>query len=166
MIVSSEYPPNLIGGLGTHVSELAKGLGRSGCQVNVLAPAVGKTAVDTTSQNVTANLISINDIINDPGLTKYVEKVAAFNQRAVIFGRALMARDSQRPDVIHCHDWLGFSTAYQLGRIFSIPVVATIHLLYEPIFKRWGQEIPGEIIREERNLCQDADRLISVSQSM
>ena len=39
LIITSEYPPEIVGGLGTHVYELAEGLGRLGCEVTVLAPS-------------------------------------------------------------------------------------------------------------------------------
>src|ERR1051326_6268114 len=54
LIITSEYPPEMVGGLGTHVFELAKGLGRLGSQVTVLSPSKFKRII-RNDENVTVH---------------------------------------------------------------------------------------------------------------
>ena len=170
LILSSEYPPSIIGGLGTHVSELATGLGRAGCQVTLVALTTHKPEVVRDS-NVTAHLIprsSTSDVLAKrnahvhPGMVE----VMSFNADLVKLGLSLFDRNLCDPDLIHCHDWLTYPAADELRRSLNVPVVSTVHVLNYPIFGYWGFNVPEEIVDIERELCRNSDGLITVSESM
>jgi alpha-maltose-1-phosphate synthase len=161
LMITSEYPPVLLGGLGTHVFELTEGLRRLGCDITVVAPTKGETAhhVDT---NLSVHYVSMADSLNQ---TSLVKAVVHSNRDCLRYGLDLIPTLKTRPDVIHCHDWLSFPAAQQLGRRFDIPVVGTVHLLYSSN-KLWGESIDREIFRIEKELCQQPEAVITVSESM
>ena len=165
MIFSPEYPPNAVGGLGTHVFELATGLGCAGCRVNILTPTLEASSRHTAG-NVTVHQISMSNIPYDSSRTGMEKFFQVCHNRALLYGKTLISRYGYGPDLIHCHDWTSFSAAYQLGQMFKIPVVGTVHLLYKPLRRWWGEPIFDESVRKEESLCRQSDTLITVSQLM
>lgn len=164
MIVTPEYPPYMVGGLGTHVFELTKGLSEQGCPVTVLAPTTEAEEV-TTQASATIHHIHLDKTLFKPSITAVADRVRSSNELFARYGRALIER-GERPDLIHCHDWHSFPAARQLGQMFGIPVVATLHLLNYPLQNRWGSRIPPGLREMEGFLCREADSLITVSDSM
>jgi glycosyltransferase involved in cell wall biosynthesis len=163
LMVSPEYPPYMVeGGLGTHVSELAQGLARAGCDVSVLAPSNGDS-VTHRAENVSVHLVSLKGIDGAPTVAKLIGEITRL---ASDFGRRLLAAGDARPDVIHCHDWTSIEAARGLGSVLDVPVVGTVHLLQHPLNKRWGMEMSPEVVEQESRLCREADALITVSRSM
>jgi glycosyltransferase involved in cell wall biosynthesis len=164
-ILTSEYPPEMVGGLGTHVFELAKGLGRLGCHVEVFAPSkFGRTLHD--GPDVTVHFFS-ND--TDPSASAFPADIQWFidlNKNFIRHASKLAVSQGTQPDVIHCHDWLNFPAAYQLGKLLKCPVISTVHLLQNPIVKWWGDSPRPEIVKQERDLCLKSDAVITVSRSM
>jgi glycosyltransferase involved in cell wall biosynthesis len=163
LMVSPEFPPYLTeGGLGTHVSELANGLSRNECDVTVLAPTIGASESHRQA-NITVHLISLAGLAGASSVHELVKGLANY---ASDFGRRLIAEQRERPDIIHCHDWTSISAARELGKTFGTPVVGTVHLLQEPLYRWWASTPSPEVVEQERKLCCAADALISVSQSM
>jgi starch synthase len=165
LIITSEYPPELVGGLGTHVYELANGLGHFGCQVTVLAPSqFAKTMV--VRPNVTVHFFNRSGDTHGAPSSAGMQRFSELNKTCVLYARQLIKKNGLRPDIIHCHDWLSFRAARELGRLFRIPLIGTVHLLQNPVAKWWGERLRVEVIEEERDLCCGADGLITVSHSM
>jgi glycosyltransferase involved in cell wall biosynthesis len=162
-IVSPEFPPYMTeGGLGTHVSELAQGLTRRGCLVTVLAPTLGPSASHRQG-GITVQLISLAGLAGDPSLANFIREVSNY---AAAYGRRLVAEQDALPDIIHCHDWTSIAAACELSEVFGRPLVATAHLLQDPLYTLWGAAMQPEIVAQERSLCRDADAVITVSRSM
>ncbi|MDQ1522961.1 MAG: alpha-maltose-phosphate synthase [Pyrinomonadaceae bacterium] len=163
LMVSPEYPPYMVeGGLGTHVSELAQGLARAGCEVTVLAPTVGESVTHRHGR-IVVQLISLAGVAGNPSVEKFIGEITNY---ASAFGRRMLAEGGARADIIHCHDWTSISAACELGRVLELPVVGTVHLLQHPLFAWWGVAAKPEIVKQERALCREADALITVSHSM
>lgn len=163
MILSLEYSPKVSGGVGTHVMELSRGLSQAGHQATVVAYTPGR-ATSLSDANLRVHMISASA----SGLERrsMVQTILAFNRDLVNFGRNLIAETGQRPDLINYHNWTTWPAAYELGRIFGIPTLGTIHFLSEPTERWWGQTPDPEIIAQEKDLFNKADRFIIVSQSM
>lgn len=169
MLITSEYPPETLGGLGSHVSDLATGLARSGCRVSVLAFTRGKPAIEKEGN------IAVHRIPQGHGThtrkvvsreATIVEQVLAINEDFLAYAENLTATPGERPDVIHCHDWFGFPVARALRDTHQIPVVGTVHLLNHPFRSWWGQVTEDELIEQEREFCRHSNALIGVSHSM
>src|SRR6266436_2199631 len=165
LIITSEYPPEIVGGLGTHVYELAEGLGRLGCEVTVLAPSQFARAMVAES-NVAVHFFNRTSTTPGAFSSGKMQWFIDLNKNCVLYASQLLKKQIQRPDIIHCHDWQGFPAAHQLGRLFKIPVIGTVHLLQNPAAKWWGENPLPEIAKQERTLCRGADALITVSHSM
>jgi glycosyltransferase involved in cell wall biosynthesis len=166
MILSLEYSPKLSGGVGTHVLEMSRGLGRLGHQVTVLAFTPGQAST-LREPNVTVRMVPRSDInYTDKAQLSMVQGILAFNRDLVDLGRTLIADLGQRPDIINYHNWTTFPAAYQLGQIFGLPILGTIHFLSEPTERWWGLTPDPEIVEQERDLFRKADAFIMVSQSM
>jgi glycosyltransferase involved in cell wall biosynthesis len=162
LMLSSEYPPRFVGGLGTHVLELTKGLVREGCRVTVLSPSEDEP--DTLHEpNLSVHWFSMRDCLS---LGSLLQVVNASNDTCFRYALNLLAGEKEQPSVIHCHDWLSFPAAQKLGRLLGVPVVATMHLLYSPTNYWTGEEVDSNIEQVEREMCRQGAALIAVSRAM
>ncbi|HEV2800649.1 MAG TPA: glycosyltransferase family 4 protein [Pyrinomonadaceae bacterium] len=163
LMVSPEYPPYMVeGGLGTHVSELAQGLARAGCEVTVLAPSNGDSVTHRDGA-VEVHLISLKGITGTPSVPKFIGEITRY---ASDFGGRMLAEGQTLPDVIHCHDWTSIKAARELGKVLDVPVVGTVHLLQHPLYAWCGAQMSPEVVEQESYLCRKADALITVSRAM
>jgi starch synthase len=166
MILSTEYTPEVSGGVGTYVLELSKGLANAGCQVCVLAFNPGKPKT-LQKPNLTVYLLTPST-----GSFSQAEKhsmagsILAFTGDLTRQGRAVIEKDGWVPDIIQCYSWLTFQAAQELGQKFGIPVLSVIQYVSEPLEKWWGQAPDREIIRQEELLFRDGKMFITVSRSM
>lgn len=165
LIISSEYPPEGVGGLGTHVFELTKGLSRANCDVTVFAPSDFETKI-YREPNITVHMVGGRASKPIQGVPSWRLKFNRLNSLCVSYASKLLTSSISRPDIIHCHEWHGFPAAKQLRQMFKIPVIGTVHLLQHPVQSWWGVETPLEIVNQERQFCRSADALITVSESM
>lgn len=121
LVLSWEYPPNIVGGLGRHVADLVPALVQQGVEVHVVTP----------------RLAGGENVERSPGLTVYrVDPPASVapdfytgawqtNQRL----RAVAADlcQSQSIQLLHNHDWLTAFAANALKQNFKLPLLSTIH---------------------------------------
>ncbi|GAA4590010.1 glycogen(starch) synthase [Actinoplanes octamycinicus] len=165
LLLSWEYPPLLVGGLGRHVHALAGALAAAGHEVTVVtrqapgAPPVEhvegvrviRAAEDPPAVDVTGgNLL---------GWT------LAFNH--ALTRAALRAARGHRYDLVHAHDWLVAHTAVTLRDHLDVPLVATIHATESGRHQGWLPAAHNRTIDDvERWLCAEADRVIVCSEYM
>lgn len=167
MIITPDYLPEPWSGLGTHVSELATGIGEQGYQVNVVAYSPHKVST-YQHLNVTVHFVSSSEASTKPLTTHWFHSM---NESLISQSRYLIDECHWRPDVVHCHDWLSFPAAYVIGKLYNIPIVGTVHLL-QAEERRLGEqpnidtEMQAEITKQERALCTKTDGLITVSMFM
>ena len=159
---TTEYPPKVIGGLSTHVSELTNGLSGLGCEITILSPAHGEPGIHH-QPNVTIHRIQIPPILIEGSFAK---AVILSNKHFSSYAQALIEEQKNPPAIIHCHDWMTYLAASEVGQNLGIPVIATVHLLYEPTHRWGGDEPDDEIVQIERSLCQQTRAIITVSHSM
>jgi glycosyltransferase involved in cell wall biosynthesis len=69
-------------------------------------------------------------------------------------------------DVVHVHDWFLGNVGRELRDRLSAPLVTTLHLLYGPLFPRWGQRLGAEVAQAEGELCRASDLVVTVSRAM
>jgi len=119
-MLSWEYPPNLVGGLGRHVNGLAQALSDLGVHVTVLTGAKGEGHVtdDGAVKVVWSGLPTV-------WARSFVENIHHLNYALV---RDAIALHSEAAfDLIHAHDWSVAFAAASLKHGFRLPLVATIH---------------------------------------
>jgi glycogen(starch) synthase len=174
-MVSWEYPPVVIGGLGRHVHHLATALAEEGHEVVVLSRRPSGTdpsthpSTDETSEGVRVIAAAQDPHEFDFG-TDMMAWTLAMGHAMVRAGLGLKSRhtgNSWRPDVVHAHDWLVAHPAIALAEHFDVPLVSTIHATEAGRHSGW---VAGKISRQvhavESWLVRESDYLIACSASM
>jgi glycogen(starch) synthase len=177
LLLSWEYPPVVIGGLGRHVHHLATALAEAGHEVVVLSRRPFGT--DPSSHPSTDDLsegVRVVAAAQDPHEfefgTDMMAWTLAMGHSMVRAGLALRSRERRsskpwRPDVVHAHDWLVAHPAIALAEYFDVPLVSTIHATEAGRHSGW---VAGSISRQvhavESWLVRESDALITCSASM
>src|SRR5256885_6012970 len=124
-MLSWEYPPVMVGGLGRHVHALATSLAAAGHEVTV----VTRGAVDAPLDEVREGVRVVRAPEDPPtfplATPSLLAWTMAFNHSLTRAALHACATDSY--DLIHAHDWLVTHTAVTLRDHLGIPMVATIH---------------------------------------
>ena len=130
LMLSWEYPPVLVGGLGRHVHALATALVAEGHDVTVVTRYGPQPDGSPSALDETVDGVRILRAPDDPPLFPFsnstlIQWTLAFNHALTRAG--LTAARTQDFDVIHAHDWLVTHAAVTLKHHLDLPLVATIH---------------------------------------
>lgn len=121
-MLSSEYPPNMVGGLGQHVDNLAPALAARGVDVHVVTPRDrGGESVEIPSAGVTIYRV------DTPPRTGELLMDTQLANRELARVAEVLAESLGGFDLIHAHDWLVAYAAVRLKHQWKLPLVATIH---------------------------------------
>jgi len=174
LMVSWEYPPVVVGGLGRHVHHLATALVEAGHEVVVLSRR--PTGTDPSSHPSTDEIaegVRVVAAAQDPHEfdfgTDMMAWVLAMGHAMVRTGLGIKNTRGKpwRPDVVHAHDWLVAHPAIALAEFFDVPLVSTIHATEAGRHSGW---VSGAISRQvhavESWLVHESDLLITCSASM
>jgi alpha-maltose-1-phosphate synthase len=149
-LLSREYPPEVYGGAGVHVSELVRSLRKQKVDVRVRAFGMPRDETDVTSYLVPADLANANPALATLGVDLQ------------------MARDVEGADVVHSHTWYANAAGHVASLLYGIPHVVTAHSL-EPL-RPWKAEQLGGGYRLsswlEKTAFEGAAKVIAVSDGM
>lgn len=165
LMLSWEYPPHVIGGLGNHVSALIPALARQGVEVHLVTPRwAGGEPVETLPGNTGKAIIHRVD----PPIARignFFADVQQTNLNLEEVGIRLIRELGI--DLIHVHDWLVAFAGASLKRIRKIPLLATIHATERGRNGGflWG-DMQNAINGTEWWLCYEAWRVIACSRYM
>lgn len=173
LLVSWEYPPVVIGGLGRHVHHLATELAAAGREVVVLSrqPTGTDPATHPSTDSVSEG-VRVVAAAQDPHEFTFSDDMMAWTlamgHAMLRAGMAIKNRGRPwRPDVVHAHDWLVAHPAIALAEFYDVPMVSTIHATEAGRHSGW---VSGPISRQvhavESWLVRDSDSLIACSHSM
>lgn len=174
LVVSWEYPPVVVGGLGRHVHQLSVALAASGHDVVVLTRRpTGSDALSHPSTDVVAEGVRVIAAAEDPPAFDFSDDMMAWTlamgHSMIRAGLRIRSRDGEawRPDVVHAHDWLVAHPAIALAEFFDVPLVATVHATEAGRHSGW---VSGTINRQVHSvewwLARESDALITCSASM
>ena len=164
LIVAMEYTPNVSGGVGTYVFELARGLARSACAVTVLAYSPGEAQV-LQEPGLEVHLIPPRrETFANVSGASLVRGIVSFNDDLVQYAEPHLA--AWRPDIVHFHQWHARAAACRIAERCGVPVLGTSHHLTEPTERWWGQAPDPEIIAQEKRFYDGSTHVITVSESM
>jgi starch synthase len=148
-LLSREYPPEIYGGAGVHVTELVRALRRD-IDVTVRAFGADRDAPDTFSYGVPSELASANPAIGTLGTD------------------LRMAQDCGGADLVHSHTWYANGAGHLASLLHGIPHVVTAHSL-EPL-RPWKAEQLGGGYRVsswiEKTAFEAASAVVAVSGGM
>ena len=114
-LFSSEYPPHVYGGLGTHVGEITAAMnGRA--EFDLFVPAKGDYATDAAP-------IRVREVPVAPAANN-VELWLNYCDAAL----HLAEQNPPNVDVIHCHDWMTVLAGIKLRSVLGKPLVYNVHL--------------------------------------
>ncbi|MGH3713802.1 MAG: glycosyltransferase family 4 protein [Micromonosporaceae bacterium] len=141
LMLSWEYPPVMVGGLGRHVHALATSLAAAGHQVTVVTRHGDGAPLEEDLEGV-----RVIRAPEDPPLFPLTNSTLlawtmAFNH--ALTRAALDAGGTY--DVVHAHDWLVTHAAVTLKHALGVPLVATVHATEAGRHSGW--------LPEETNRC-------------
>jgi glycogen(starch) synthase len=170
LMVSWEYPPVVVGGLGRHVYQLATALAADGHDVVVLSRQPSDT--DPASHPTTDERhegVRVIAAAHDPHEFDFGSDMMAWTMAMghTMIRAGMRLHGDWTPDVVHAHDWLVAHPAVALAELFDVPMVSTVHATEAGRHSGW---VSGAISRQvhavESWLARESDSLIACSHSM
>ncbi len=161
LMLSWEYPPHVVGGLGKHVTELLPALSRQGVEVHLITPDWASGAEREEADE--------RIVIHRAPTPVAVDKLDFYanTKRANAPLREVAKRviECEGPfDVIHAHDWLVGFAAAEVKHEERLPLLVTIHAT------EWGRsrgslhsKLQRAIHDAEWRLTYEAWRVITTS---
>ncbi|RLK49570.1 glycogen synthase [Microbacterium telephonicum] len=148
-IVTKEYPPEVYGGAGVHVTELVKAL-RTDLEVQVRAFGAERDETDTTAYRTPAELEAANAAIQTLGTDLEI------------------VGDVAGADVVHSHTWYANFAGHLASLLHGIPHVITAHSL-EPLRPWKAEQLGGGYAVSsyiEKTAYEGAAAIVAVSEGM
>lgn len=171
LMLSWEYPPVVVGGLGRHVHALARHLTGLGHEVVVLCrQEAGTDALTHPTTDTVVEGVRVVRVAEDPTHLLFEHDLVAWTlamgHAMIRAGLALLDR-GWRPDVVHAHDWLVTHPAITLAEHTGVPLVATVHATEAGRHSGWlSQRLNQQVHSVEWWLANRADKLITCSAAM
>lgn len=170
LMLSWEYPPVVVGGLGRHVHALATKLAEQGHEVVVLCRReAGTDATTHPSTDGCVQGVRVLSVAEDPPHLAFENDLVAWT---LGMGHAMVRAGQQllgtwTPDVVHAHDWLVTHPAIALSEHAGAPLVATIHATEAGRHSGWlSHSLNQQVHSVEWWLANRADALIACSTAM
>jgi starch synthase len=153
-MVTKEYPPEIYGGAGVHVTELVRALRSGGAggplEVQVRAFGAARDEPDTTSYRVPTELAAANAAVQTLGTDLEI------------------VGDVAGADVVHSHTWYANFAGHLASLLHGIPHVLTAHSL-EPLRPWKAEQLGGGYAVSswvERVAYEHAAAIVAVSEGM
>jgi len=167
LMISWEFPPNVIGGIGRHVAELTPELGG-------LATDDGPITIDVLTLNYTGGAheeqvtpyVRVHRIDMPPMDPRDLYNSVIANNTAFI-EKANALWQQQPYDLIHIHDWLTGMAGILLKHRWKTPLIATIHATERGRHQGFvPSNTSAQIDQLEWRICFEAWRIIVCSDYM
>ena len=148
-IVTKEYPPEIYGGAGVHVTELVKAL-RESIEVQVRAFGAERDEAGTTAYGVPEELSRANAALQTLGTDLEI------------------VTDVAGADVVHSHTWYANFAGHLASLLHGIPHIVTAHSL-EPLRPWKAEQLGGGYAVSsyiEKTAYEGAAAIVAVSEGM
>ena len=123
LILSWEYPPRIVGGLGKHVHRLSLALAEAGHTVHVVTRDHPDAPAEEDVDGV--HVVRVGEYPPVVPFEELLPWVMQFN--VGVFERATRILLEEEVDLVHAHDWLVGYAAAGVKNLFDLPLVSTIH---------------------------------------
>lgn len=167
LIITWEYPPYVVGGLGKHVAGLVPALDGmpmpdGPLEIDVLTTRFADgEAVEQSSPHVTIHRVAVPPL----DVLDLYNSVVANNAVLIAYASELA---KQHPyDLIHIHDWLVGEAGITLKHRWKTPLLATLHATERGRHQGYiSSHTSAQIDQMDWRICFDAWRVIVCSQYM
>jgi glycogen synthase len=171
LVLSWEYPPVIVGGLGRHVHALARELAVAGHDVVVLCrQPTGTHAGTHPTADEAVDGLRVLRVAEDPPHLEFGERTLlawALGLGHAMVRAALTRLRGWRADVVHAHDWIVAHAAIGLADALDVPLVATIHATEAGRRGGWlTTSLSRQVHSVEWWLARRADALVTCSAAM
>jgi glycogen(starch) synthase len=171
-----EYPPQLVGGLGTYAEYISQEFVDIGHDVSVFTLNNNGLKTREIMKGVEVHRPQISDasnvwpffVVDD--LKKWGTNIRLFNDifiynilSATKFINGLIGKEKYNFDVVCVHDWLSSVAGLVIKNETKIPVVFHVHSTEWGRSGGQGSEVVSHL---ERAMAQNADKIITVSYAM
>ncbi|MNI07651.1 Glycogen synthase [compost metagenome] len=163
LMLAWEYPPRVIGGLAHAVCHLSRHLALAGLEIHVITCYVPEAPPYEIIDNVHIHRVPVLQSLTP---VHFLDWMFQMNLAFIDYGLKL-AEQGHYFDLVHAHDWLVYYCAIALREEWNIPLVATIHATeFGRNLGSLDTQLQQSIHQIESKLVQEADRIITCSQSM
>lgn len=160
LLLSWEYPPNVVGGLSRHVIGLAVQLAKQGHEVHVMTARNEDLPSYERADGVHVHRVRP---INDQD-ENFLSWIGGLNLSMAFKGEQLA--EEIHFDLIHAHDWLVGSAAIVLKEVLGLPLLTTIHATEHGRNNGIYTDIQKFIHEREEMLIAASEQLIVCSDYM
>jgi glycogen(starch) synthase len=165
LMLSWEYPPVIVGGLGRHVHALSTALAAAGHEVTVVTRHAPDAPLEELHEGVRVVRAPEDPPLFPLSTPTLLAWTMAFNH--ALTRAALHAGATETFDVIHAHDWLVTHTAVTMKQHLGVPLVATIHATEAGRHQGWLPEDTNRCIHSvEWWLVREAAKVLACSEYM
>jgi glycogen synthase len=165
LMLSWEYPPVVVGGLGRHVHALATALAAAGHRVTVVTRHAPEAPLEEVREGVRVVRAPEDPPLFPLATPTLLAWTMAFNHS--LTRAALHAAATDSYDLIHAHDWLVTHTAVTLRDHLGVPLIATIHATEAGRHQGWLPDEMNKCIHSvEWWLAHEASRVLVCSEYM
>lgn len=174
---SWEFPPKIVGGLGTFVTELSAAQVRMGNEVTVFTMNYGNKLITVDNYrgvevhrpkipnfSTTLYLFADNELRQWGDGFKFFADVVSYNiLSASKLIHLLVGKDGRVFEIVHSHDWLGIMAGISVKEALNLPLIFHIHSTEKGRTMGRGSRIIEDI---EYKGGEIADCIITVSEAM
>ncbi len=171
-----EYPPRLVGGLGTYAANICPAILELGHDISVFTMNDGTLKTREVLKGIDVNRPMLADgsnilpIFVTEDLRRWGTGIKFFNDvliynilSATKFVNDLIRKEGYKFDIICAHDWLSAMAGIMIKQETDLPFVFHFHST------EWGRSLGGgseTVIHIEKTAAEVADRIITVSYPM
>src|SRR3989442_723405 len=123
LILSWEYPPRIVGGLGKHVHRLLTAAAKAGHTVHVVTREHPRAPAEEEVDG--GHALRVGEYPPVVPFDELIPWVLQFN--VGVLERATKVLLEEEVDLVHAHDWLVAYGAAGIKNLFDLPLVSTIH---------------------------------------
>ncbi len=160
LLLTWEYPPNIVGGLARHVYGLSRSLAKDQCEVYVITAKHPNSADYEVVDQV--HVFRVNPLHEQE--PNFLTWIAGLNLAMMTKASELFKQ--HQFNLIHAHDWLVGTAALLIKKQHNVPMLATIHSTEHGRNNGIYTETQTFIHEKERQLIAGADQIIVCSEYM
>lgn len=157
--ISSFYPPLIFGGAEIYVERISTKLAQQGHEVIVITtdssisikPSIEKIDGVKIYRLHPLNIYAIYNTLSKPNIIKpFWYLIDLFNIQSYMHIKKILK--NEKPDIVHVHNFKGFSFAFDAVKSQNLPLIFTVHDYFLECFKE-------NLFRSSHTICENPPML-------